>query len=84
MCIRDRLGTAADGQKRVLPEGRSRASQLLSLARLLKRFFGIDTQHCPNCGGELKIIAANLEQPMIKKILNQRGLQARAAPRAPA
>ena len=36
------------------------------------------------CGGELKIIAAILEQPVIEKILGQLGLQARAAPRVPA
>ena len=30
----------------------------MSWARLLKRVFDIDMQHCPNCGaGELKIIA---------------------------
>jgi len=32
--------------------------------------------HCPNCGGELKIIAAILEQPVIEKILTHLGLQA--------
>jgi hypothetical protein len=33
----------------------------ISWARLLKRVFDIDMQHCPNCGGgELKIIAAIL------------------------
>ena len=40
-------------------------------------------EHCPNCGGELKIIAAILEQPVIEKILTHLGLQARAPPRAP-
>ena len=35
-------------------------------------------EHCPNCGGELKIIAAILEQPVIEKILTHLGLQARA------
>ena len=30
----------------------------LSWARLLKRVFDIDMEHCPNCGGSLKIIAA--------------------------
>jgi Putative transposase len=30
----------------------------MSWARLLKRIFDIDTEHCPNCGGALKIIAA--------------------------
>ena len=41
-------------------------------------------EHCPNCGGELKIIAAILEQPVIEKILTHLGLQALAPPGAPA
>jgi len=40
--------------------------------------------HCPNCGGELKIIAAILEQPVIEKILTHLGLEARPPPRTPA
>ena len=40
--------------------------------------------HCPNCGGQLKIIAAILEQPVIEKILTHLGLEARAPPRTPA
>ena len=32
----------------------------LSWAKLLKRVFDLDLEHCPNCGGELKIIAAIL------------------------
>ena len=39
--------------------------------------------HCLNCDGELKIIAAILEQPVIEKSFTHRGLQARAPPRAP-
>jgi hypothetical protein len=36
-------------------------------------------EHCPNCGtGELKIIAAILEQPVIEKLFTHLGLQARA------
>ncbi len=54
----------------------------LSWAKLLKRVFEIDLEHCPNCGGQLKIIAAILEQPVIEKILTHLGLQARAPPRA--
>ncbi len=52
--------------------------------KLLKRVFEIDMEHCPNCGGELKVIAAILEQPVTEKILTHLGLQARAPPRAPA
>ena len=32
----------------------------VSWARLLKRVFQIDLGHCPNCGGQLRIIAAIL------------------------
>ena len=56
----------------------------LSWAKLLKRVFEIDMEHCPNCGGELKIIAAIHEQTVVEKILTHLGLQARAPPRAPA
>ena len=55
----------------------------LSWAKLLKRVFELDLEHCPNCGGELKIIAAILEA-VIEKILTHLGLQARAPPRSPA
>ena len=56
----------------------------LSWARLLKRVVEIDLEHCQNCGGELKIIAAIVEAPVIQRILTHLGLQARAPPRAPA
>ena len=46
--------------------------------------FDIDMEHCPNCGGQLKIIAAILEAPVIERIPTHLGLQARAPPRAPA
>ena len=46
--------------------------------------FEIDLEHCPNCGGELKIIAAILEQPVIERMLTHLGLQARAPPRSAA
>jgi Putative transposase len=56
----------------------------LSWARLLKRVFDIDIEHCPNCGGALKIIAAIENPPVIVKILTHLGLPPRAPPRAPA
>ena len=50
----------------------------LSWARLLKRVFDIDLEHCPQCGGDLKIIAAIEEPAVIVKILTHQGLPARA------
>ena len=62
----------------------------MSWARLLKRVFDIDIEHCPNCGDALKIIAwpeprrraAIEDPPVIVKILTHLGLPARAPPRA--
>jgi hypothetical protein len=62
----------------------SSASVRISWARLLKRVFEIDIEHCPHCGGNMKIIAAILERAAITKILNHLGLPARAPPRSPA
>ena len=56
--------------------------QRIGWARLLERVFDIDMQHCPNCGaGQLKIIAAILERPVIEKILTHLGLDPQAPPR---
>ena len=41
-------------------------------------------EHCPNCGGQLKIIAAILDSAVIERILTHLGLQARAPPQTPA
>ena len=56
--------------------------QRISRARLLKRVLDIDMHTCPNCGGgELKIIAAILERPVIEKILTHLGLDPQPPPR---
>ena len=56
----------------------------MSWARLLKRVFDIDIEHCPNCGRSLKIIAAIEDPPVIDKILSHLDLPTRAPPRSPA
>jgi hypothetical protein len=64
----------------------------MNWTRLLKRVFDIDVEHCPNCGGTLKIIAcpeprrraAIEDPPVIVKILSHLGLPTRAPPRASA
>jgi len=43
-------------------------------SRLLKRVFNVDLEHCPNCGGALKMIAAIEDPPVIIKILSHLGL----------
>ena len=52
----------------------------MSWARLLKRVFDIDIDHCPNCGAALKIIAAIEDPPAFVKILSHLGLPTRAPP----
>ena len=59
-----------DGTTHLVMSPREFMQRLAALVpRPLKRVFDIDMQHCPNCGGgELKIIAAILERPVIEKI----------------
>ena len=52
--------------------------------QLLKRVFDIDIEHCPHCGGQLKLIAAIEEPAVIQRILTHLGLAAQPPPRAPA
>jgi hypothetical protein len=51
----------------------------LSWARLFKRVFDVDIEHCPHVGSALKIIAAIEVPAVIVKILTHLGLPARAA-----
>jgi hypothetical protein len=60
------------------------AAARMSWARLLKRVFEFDLEHCPQCGGELRIIAAIEEPAVIVRILTHLGLPARAPAQLPA
>ena len=46
----------------------------MNWARLLKRVFDLDLEHCPQCGGNFKIIAAIEAPAVIVKILTHLGL----------
>ena len=46
----------------------------ISWARLLKRVFDQDLEHCPNCGSELKMIAAIEDPAVIGQILRSLNL----------
>jgi hypothetical protein len=70
-------GTACEAETDAVGTAQGRSLRI-RWARLHKRVFEIEMQHCPNCGaGELRIIAAILERPLIEKILMHLGLQAR-------
>jgi hypothetical protein len=53
-------------------------SARVSWARLLKRVFDIDIEHCLHCGGTLKIITAIEDPAVIARILAHLGLPTRA------
>jgi hypothetical protein len=72
------------------PSSSARSTMRVSLShriswarpRLIKRVFDLDMQHCPHCGaGELKIIAAIPELPVVEKILTHLGLDPQPPPR---
>ena len=55
----------------------------MTWARLLKRVFDIDIEHCA-CGGKLKLIAVIEEPDVIEKILKHMGLDPQPPPITPA
>ena len=65
-------------------EEHAHPSARIGWARLLKRVFDLNLEHCPQCGGDMKIIAAIADPVVIVKILTHLGRPARAPPRAPA
>ncbi|MFM9885447.1 MAG: transposase [Burkholderiales bacterium] len=48
----------------------------ISSARLLKRVFQIDLEHCPNCGGALKMLVAIEDPTVMVAILTRLSLPA--------
>jgi hypothetical protein len=55
----------------------------MSRARLLNRVFDLDLEHCPQCGGEFRIITAIEEPTVIVRILAHLSLPVRALSRSP-
>ena len=56
----------------------------LSWCQLLARVFSIDVSACPDCGGQMKIIAVLTDPASIRSYLEGVGLPARPPPIAPA
>jgi hypothetical protein len=56
----------------------------LGWAKLLKRVFNLDLEHCRHCGGKVRVIAAILERAQIQRILNHLGLDPQPPPRGAA
>jgi hypothetical protein len=57
-------------------EDHAHALECPTCARLLKRIFDLDIEHCPHCGGALKIIAVIAEPAVIVRIRTHLGLPA--------
>ena len=80
-----RARLALAGHQRVLACGWFGSGRSMGLGvTTILGVYSLDLRHIPNCAGELKIIAANLEVPVIEKILKHLGLQARAPARSQA
>ena len=56
----------------------------LSWCQFLARVFSIDVTECPDCGGQMKIIAALTDPASIRSYLEGVGLSARPPPIVPA
>ena len=56
----------------------------ISWARLLRRVFALAMETCPNCGGQVKVVAAIEEPAVIRKILTHLGLSPHPPPITPA
>ncbi len=55
-------------------EKAERPARYQSWAKLLARVFKKDVEHCPKCGGDMKIIAAIMKTEVIRQILDHLGL----------
>lgn len=56
----------------------------ISWSKLLARVFGIDVETCVECGGKTKILAAIVDPPVARKILDSAGLPSKPLPISPA
>ena len=74
----DHAGEEEDSEKK------SGAGRYIPWSRLLRRVFNLDMECCPNCGGQVKVIAAIEEPAVIGKILTHLGLSPRPPPKSSA
>ena len=89
------LAPSARDRARIVPGGGKEPAVLsesthqpcphrLSWSQLLARVFSIDVSQCPDCGGQMKIIAALTDPVSIQSYLKGVGLPARPPPITPA
>ena len=77
---RPKVASKASGAAQSVPDA---CTAPMSWMARLKRVFAIDLSRCPNCGGELRVIALITDPGVTTRILEHMGLEGRVQPRAP-
>ena len=79
------LGSLRDGNEPAVQSESDRqpCPHRLSWCQLLARVFSIDVTECPDCGGQMRIVAALTDPASIRSYLEGVGLPARPPPIAP-
>jgi hypothetical protein len=74
--LRSRIVPAPPAEREAIEpiQGKVRDPRRLSWAELLKRTFQVDLTKCPDCGGNVKFIAAIVKRSVVQKILTHLGL----------
>jgi len=72
--MRAKAGKTEQTPMLIEAEGEARRKPSSKWRELIKKIWEVDPLECPNCGGEMKIIALIDEREVIEKILRHLGL----------